>query len=65
MLLSQTPFDVLLALRLVQAVLKADIAHGALLGRYYIMSAMQDLAQENTLKVLPIVIFFIVNILGH
>ena len=55
--LSQTAFDVLLALRLVQAVLKADLAHGALIGRYYIMSAMQDMAQENILKVLCIVIF--------
>jgi hypothetical protein len=48
--LSQTAFDVLLALRLVQAMLKADLAHGALLGRYYIMSVLQDMAQENILK---------------
>ena len=49
MAISQTPYDVLLAFRLVQAVLKADIAHGALLGRYYVMSAMQDMAQEKGL----------------
>jgi len=46
MVISQSPYDVLLALRLVQAVLRVDIAHAALIERYYVLTVVQELAQE-------------------
>ena len=46
MVISHTPYDVLLSLRLLQALLRADGMHGALVERYYLMPIIQALAQE-------------------
>ena len=46
MVASQTPCDVLLALRLVHAVVKADVSNAALVKRYHLLPIIQELAQE-------------------
>jgi hypothetical protein len=45
-LISQTSYDVLIALRLMQALLRADATHAARVYRYYLLPIFQELAQE-------------------